>query len=316
MTYRGVTYNLPIDLFLPPPYPLRPPTVYVRPVSSMAIRENHRHVGLDGQVYLPYLHEWRPNSHELCELAVWMSSTFGADPPCYAKPVKVASTSNSAASSYSNSVNSSSTAAEEARRIAIEKEIAEANLAAETARMAAAEEARAEAQAKQLKQQHDAQLSSMRAMVVSKAQFRMREVFDEIKLELKRELRDQKLLELGKAEIEQQLKDGEQRKVELIQENSNLDEAISSLASWVEAVQEHKSKCETDAVSEEEKIDILTMPADTHSAQMLALSAESAAIDDCIYFLDRALVKGNIPLDVFLKEVRKLSKRQFMAKVS
>ena len=88
MTYRGVTYNIPIDIFLPPPYPLRPPTVFVRPVSSMAIRENHRHVGLDGQVYLPYLHEWRPNTHELCELAVWMSSTFGSDPPCYAKPTK------------------------------------------------------------------------------------------------------------------------------------------------------------------------------------------------------------------------------------
>jgi ESCRT-I complex subunit TSG101 len=49
---------------------------------------------------------------------------------------------------------------------------------------------------------------------------------------------------------------------------------------------------------------------------MLELSAETAAIDDTIYFLDRALVRGNITLDVFLKEVRKLSKRQFMAKVS
>ena len=58
----------------------------------------------------------------------------------------------------------------------------------------------------------------------------------------------------------------------------------------------------------------MAIPTDTHSSQMLQLSAENAAIDDCIYFLDQSMARGNIPLDVFLKEVRKLSRRQFMAK--
>lgn len=325
MTYRGVTYNLPIDMFLPPPYPLRPPTVYVRPVSSMAIRENHRHVGLDGQVYLPYLHEWRPTSHDLCELAVWMSSTFGSDPPCYAKPVNPSTSaavgiSNAAShtSSMSNSYTNASMSAEELRRIAIEQEIADANLAAETARKAAVEEERLEREAAQLKQQHDVQLSGMKQMAASKVQFRMRQLFDESKVELRRELKDQRLLEAGKARIEHLLKDAEDRKTLLMQENTNMDEAISNLETWIEAVRQQKDKSEAEVTycDNEEKIDLQTIPVDTHSAQMLSLSAESAAIDDCIYFLDRALVKGSIPLDVFLKEVRKLSKRQFMAKVS
>ena len=321
MTYRGVTYNLPIDMFLPPPYPSRPPTVFVRPVASMAIRENHRHVGLDGQVYLPYLHEWRPETHDLSELAVWMSSTFGSDPPCYAKPTRQAASSNkppSFASSVTSSYNSSTSNADEQRRLAIEQEIAEANLAAEIARKASAEEARLEKEAKQMKLQHDEQLSSLRTMATSKAQFRIQQIFDETRVELRKELKDQKVLEAGKERIKQLLKEGEERKTLLSKENTNIDSAIQNLETWIAALEEYKKGREEEmsAVNEENKIDLLTIPADTHSAQMLSLSAESAAIDDCIYFLDRALVKGNIPLDLFLKEVRKLSKRQFMAKVS
>ena len=55
MQYKGIMYHLPIDLYLPPSYPKIGPTVYVRPVASMCIKPNHKHVGLDGMVYLPYL---------------------------------------------------------------------------------------------------------------------------------------------------------------------------------------------------------------------------------------------------------------------
>jgi len=60
--------------------------------------------------------------------------------------------------------------------------------------------------------------------------------------------------------------------------------------------------------------DLISLPIDTHSSQMLQLAAENAAIDDCIYVLDQSMGRGNMPLEVFLKEVRRLSKRQFMVK--
>eukprot|EP00804_Cyclotella_cryptica_P026475 CCRYP_008132-RA/>CCRYP_008132-RA protein AED:0.23 eAED:0.23 QI:482/1/1/1/1/1/2/521/269 len=255
-----------------------------------------------------------------------MSSTFGSDPPCYSRPVANGRpASNPSPPSYPTSVNGSSnsnaagnSSVDEQRRIVIEREIAEANQAAEAARNAAIEEARLEEEAKQLKRQHDEQLSSLRAMVTSKAQFRVRQLFDGIRDELRRELKDQKLLEAGKGRIELLLMEGEKRKAMLIKENSCMDEAISSLETWIEAVEEHKKKSEDENSTEQKddhhKVDMLAIPVDTYSAQMLALSSESAAIDDCIYFLDRSLVRGNITLDVFLKEVRKLSKRQFMAK--
>ena len=62
MIYKNVTYNLPVDLYLPPSFPYVPPTVYVRPIGGMSIKPNHKHVGLDGMVYLPYLAEWKAPS--------------------------------------------------------------------------------------------------------------------------------------------------------------------------------------------------------------------------------------------------------------
>ncbi len=40
---------------------------------------------------------------------------------------------------------------------------------------------------------------------------------------------------------------------------------------WIEPMQEHKLKCDSDAVNKEAKNDLYTIPADTHSAQMLLL---------------------------------------------
>mmetsp|Transcript_17464 Transcript_17464/g.31694 ORF Transcript_17464/g.31694 Transcript_17464/m.31694 type:complete len:431 (-) Transcript_17464:139-1431(-) len=350
MTYRAVTYNLPIDCYLPPPYPLRPPTVFIRPVANMAIKENHRHVGLDGRVYLPYLHDWRPGTHDLRELAVWMSSLFGAEPPCYARPANangsatsngshnnpppysqatVASsshTSSHASSAYSSISTAASTSthatnntnnAQEEMRKALEREISEANMVAETARRAAAEEDRMEAAHKRMQREHEQELSSMRAHATSKVQFEIHALFMGVKEELRLELKNQKQLEFGKDRIEKLLNEGGERKGQLEEGNKEMDEAIGGLETWLVAVKEQKSTAADNGGKEERgqtKADLMALPVDTHSAQMLALSAENAAIDDCIYFLDRALVQGSISVEVFLKEVRKLSKRQFMAK--
>lgn len=40
--------------------------------------------------------------------------------------------------------------------------------------------------------------------------------------------------------------------------------------------------------------------------------ATHQALEDLLYHMDRALSNGEISLDVFLKQVRKLSRKQFM----
>lgn len=360
MVYRNVTYNIPIDLYLPPQYPQCAPIVYVRPVSNMAIKENHRHVGRDGRVYMPYLHEWGAQTHELRELAVWMSSLFGSEPPCYAKPAVGASSrvgsaaassnNNVAAASYGSSsvrppayaqatqqstTTQSATAssynaylppdfcctglsAEEQQRLKqqqIEKEVAEANLAAKIAREESLKEAQLKAEQARLEKDHEEQLASMRVMAISKVQYELQVVFRDAKDDLRVTLKNQKLLDYGKEEIQQLLKEGEERKEELMVLNDEMDEAVKSLEGWLEAAEQQEDENDnSNSSSQSTKVDSIALPVDTHSSQMLQLAAENAAIDDCFYFLDKSLAQKNIPLKVFLEEVRKLSKRQFTVK--
>merc|ERR1712157_192980 len=85
MTYRNKQYNIPLDIYLPPQYPIRPPINFVRPVENMVIKDNHRHVGSDGMVYMPYLHTWNQSNHTLTDMVSSMSLLFGTDPPVFSR---------------------------------------------------------------------------------------------------------------------------------------------------------------------------------------------------------------------------------------
>ena len=62
----GVTYNIPVCVWLQENHPYVPPLVFVKPTSSMAIKPSH-HVDTNGKVYLPFLNEWSYVC-ELCEI--------------------------------------------------------------------------------------------------------------------------------------------------------------------------------------------------------------------------------------------------------
>ena len=83
--YRGTPYNLPIELVINAGYPRRPPKAFVRPTPDMMIRDRHAHVDGSGVVYLPYLSSWQPRC-DLVRLVQEMSTTFGNDPPLFARP--------------------------------------------------------------------------------------------------------------------------------------------------------------------------------------------------------------------------------------
>lgn len=49
---------------------------------------------------------------------------------------------------------------------------------------------------------------------------------------------------------------------------------------------------------------------------MLELVAENAALEDALYYLDQGLTDGVITVDVFMKEVRRLARKQFVARAT
>jgi len=50
--------------------------------------------------------------------------------------------------------------------------------------------------------------------------------------------------------------------------------------------------------------------------QLMNAFAEESATEDAIYFLGEALRKGTIDIEVFLKQVREVSRKQFMLRAT
>ncbi|KAK7258087.1 hypothetical protein RIF29_32524 [Crotalaria pallida] len=85
MLYQGVTYNIPVVIWLMESYPRHPPCVYVNPTRDMVIKRPHPHVNPSGLVSVPYLHNWIYPSSNLVDLVRTLSITFAADPPLYSQ---------------------------------------------------------------------------------------------------------------------------------------------------------------------------------------------------------------------------------------
>jgi len=303
MNYRCTDYNIPVDIYLPPAYPLRPPIVFVRPVATMMLKENHRHVGSDGMVYMPYLHEWRQHSCDLVEMTIMLSSIFGADPPVYAKPPGAVAAVAAAVTHQPPRYNAVAAQVDQQRvieqqrqqRVAQERrerEEAEAAVAAVVAAKAseAADETRTTQQC--------------RANLTRKLQIYLQNFYNEARADISADLRNQAKVEQGKNIATSQLEALKKAKEVLNQQTQHVEDQTVKVK---EFIKEEGSR-------EEPEVDDLAVPVDVPSKQMLELSAKNAAITDCLYFLDKALVRGNIPLDVHLKQVRKLGKTQFLTR--
>uniref|UniRef100_T1JPK6 UEV domain-containing protein n=1 Tax=Strigamia maritima TaxID=126957 RepID=T1JPK6_STRMM len=84
VNYKGTTYNIPSCIWIMETHPYNAPLCFVRPTSEMQIKVSH-HVDQTGKIYLPYLHEWKPNSSDLVGLIQVMIVVFGDHPPVYSK---------------------------------------------------------------------------------------------------------------------------------------------------------------------------------------------------------------------------------------
>lgn len=81
ITYGGNNYNIPVTIYVDPPYPNQPPRVFVTPTADMVIKPNHRCVDMNGRVFLPQLTHWNPYSSSLVEILGILASMFSAEPP-------------------------------------------------------------------------------------------------------------------------------------------------------------------------------------------------------------------------------------------
>lgn len=322
--FRGTTYQLLVDIYLPSGYPIRPPLSFVRLAKNQYLKENHPHVGSDGTVYLPYTHEWNPRTHSLIEMVVAMSSVFSADPPVFTRAAPASPPPPPAYSSYANTSNDtgatsserinadrssfSSPASERHMReqlaAIMAKEAEEANRVAEVVRKAEREEKEQEEFITAQKEWENRKLDQTRIEANKKIRSYLQNLTEETKNTLFADWRDQEHLKQNKVYLEKETKDLTQRKHELKNHIETMDAKTEEIENWLK---------ESESAKEEKpNVDDLCQPVTKLDAQMLNLSAESAALTDTMYFLDKGMYSGQIDCSTQLKMIRKLAKKQFL----
>ncbi|KAL3945748.1 MAG: hypothetical protein SGBAC_000135 [Bacillariaceae sp.] len=325
IVFRGQTYQLLVDVFLPPGYPRRPPVSYLRLAPNMYLKENHPHVGSDGMVYLPYTHEWNPRTHSLIEKIVAMSSVFSADPPVFSRPTPapapapppsppptpaynppVSNTYNppgdyvSSSTSQHNNLESERYMQEQMDLIAAQ-EASEKEQALEAARRA---EQDRQQQIAAEKQWEEKKTDDLRQRLNYKIHAHMANLANETKTGVQSDWQDEEKLKKTKETIDSQLKQLETAEAQLTVAIATIDATTAEVIDFLEKNGESKE--------EDVSVDDICQPVSKLHAQMLDLSAENAALTDALYFVDRAMYMGEMDCTTHLKSVRKLAKRQFL----
>lgn len=325
-------------------HPFIPPLVYVIPTSAMVIKPG-KHVDVKGRVYMPYLTQWKHPQYDIYEMINMMCMIFSDSPPVYSRtapqvsqpqqppqqqpypggypyqggypnqqpgyptsgsmampmpggyqPPPVAQTPNpaSSASPYPTTNTTPYTHGDGYRMPVIGQPLGQAA-------------------GGQTPQRHGSVIDdkmirmSLLSAVEDKLKRRIGEVFAMGKQEVDGLEVTKKKLEDGACTLEDitnkiKIEQGDiQNNINILkQKNMDIEEAIKQI--------------EDDA--QNLSIDDAVQTTAPLYNQILQLYAEESAIEDAIYYLNDALRRDVLKIDVFLKNVRNLSTKQFMVRAT
>ncbi|XP_015602524.1 tumor susceptibility gene 101 protein isoform X2 [Cephus cinctus] len=339
VSYKGSTYNIPICIWLMDTHPNNAPMCYVKPTADMTIKVS-MYVDHNGKIYLPYLHEWVPHSSDLLGLIQVMIVTFGEQPPVYARPRSdTQSTSTPYPVQPFMPVPSTGSNSSGFPPYVPTSQYGSGNTAYPpyptgggptfpqagyspypgttpsypgqyggsypTPYPSATQPSPTLPESSgggsgTITEEHIR--ASLLSAVEDKLRRRLREQFSQLQAELETLRRTQ-----------QELVNGSSRLKDLF---SKLQKEKSELEKNINILQDKETELEREIskLSENQSIDVdeaVTTIAPLYK-QMLNAFAEEAATEDAIYYLAEGLRSSIIDLDAFLKQVRQLSRRQFM----
>lgn len=338
VSYKGGTYNIPVCLWLMDTHPYNPPMAYVKPTATMQIKPG-RHVDSNGRVYLPYLHEWKHPQSDLLGLIQVLCIVFGDEPPVFSKnsapqrpppptpysgsstnlpypaagsgmpmpsvgaaggyppstgyrpPTSYPNTSypnypgyppttypNQSGYGYTGYPPQQATAVQSSGTTTTASTNAGVSLSDEQIRL------------------------SLLSAVEDKMRRRLREIFAQSQAELDALKKTEDDLQRGKGTLEEMLQ-------KLEREQNDVETNLALLKEKNQELESVLAKLES-----QEKIDVddAVSPTAPLYKQLLQAFAEEQATEDAIYYLGEALRREVIDLDTYLKQVRELSRKQFM----
>ena len=184
------------------------------------------------------------------------------------------------------------------------KEAEDANRASEIARRAEEDERRRGEQIAAQRKWEEKKLEQIKTDVNRKIKSYLISFSEDTKSALSADWRDQEYLKESREYMQKEIKELIERKKTLKEHIDTVDIKTEEIKNWLA-----ESKKVTD---EELEVDDICQPVNKLDAQMLDLSAESAALTDAMYFLDRGMYMGQLDCTTHLKMIRKLAKRQFL----
>lgn len=303
VNFRDACYNIPIGIFISDNHPFEAPICYVRPTRDMTIKTS-KHVDGSGRVYLPYLSEWNKTTSDILGLIHIMIIVFGQMCPVYQKtkdydtsPTNVAMPSlpNSFYPLATNTGGSSTTPA------SVNMPMPPTPVYPFSSQAQPQPYTPASNATGTITEEHIR--ASLLSAVEDRLKYRLKEKVHQIQDEIESLKKTSNDLNRGK----QQLDEMKSRMSKEIQE---LTEAKGKLQELDDQLQEFIDKY--DKEGEDINPDEVYGPTQPIFKQLLESYAEENALVDAIYYTNEGLRKGVITLDSFLKEIRELSRKQFM----
>ncbi|MGH0145465.1 UNVERIFIED_CONTAM: hypothetical protein FKN15_005417 [Acipenser sinensis] len=312
VSYRGNTYNIPVCLWLLDVYPYNPPICFVKPTSAMMIKTG-KHVDANGKIYLPYLHEWKhksnvfylsgypsypyPGGNSYPTASTAQNYNAQTPIPTVVIPIVLETVSFAGAATYCKVTAVTGPCVLKVTRhwSSVWK-----GLALDPPLLCAI--FRAEGPSRDGTIGEDTIRASLISAVSDKLRWRMKEEMDRAQAELNALKRTEEDLKTGHQKLEQMIS-------RLDQEVTEVDRNIDLLKKKDEELSSALEKMTSQ--SENNDIDDVIVPTAPLYKQILNLYAEENAIEDTIFYLGEALRRGVIDLEVFLKHVRLLSRKQF-----
>ena len=291
ISYSGAAYNIPVEIFLVETFPTAPPLIYVRPTADMIIKPNHGNVHPDGLLFVPYLHSWNLQTHNLVGLVQEMRAVFTREPPCFAKPV-----GQQPPPQYGGVAGQGQQPPPPSYAAAQSHTTPTAAPSGSSSTAFGGGGAGAGAAAPAAQGQLVAQLNGK---IQSKLRERCELTRDDIDIMVAREKGLERDLANVRTGVAQLRKQKEQLSARLV----HVQGKTAEVQSWLDV---------NSGEAKEPEVDELLLPNDVRSEQLLQLLAESAAIDDLLYQLGQAVKAGKVGLDEFLKMVRVQSRRKFI----
>lgn len=288
--YRSNRYNIPVEVWLQQDHPQIPPLAYVKPTIDMYISTTTQDVKPDGTIIIPYLRTWRHPTNDLSTLFKTMSEVFSRTPPVYSSSSTTPYPVNPTMTMPIPNINQpmiyqNSNWLNQPTNNSIVNSYSTTNPIP-----------------------HEIYRDSLETALIEKIRDRLDELTSVNRIQIDSLTKDQFELTNGQRSIQNQL---DSIQVELFQGQNylkNLKEKLSNLS---------KSNSMKFDKSNEDRVrdDVLIFPAPIYK-QLFRCYAEEHAIQDLLFYLSEGVERKSINLDIYLKHVRELSRRQFLLRAT